>query len=69
MILRKALYLDDPIITLEIEKDDNELPEYGDILSSEGEGIRVGQTLYDKYGIRTYEILERGLDDPWPDDE
>lgn len=68
MILKSVLDVDDRTITVEIE-DDDDIPEYEDIISIEGEGIMLGNLLYDKYGIRTYEILERDLDDPWEDDE
>ena len=67
MILRKALDDNDPTITFEIEKGDD-IPEKGDIISIEGEGILLGELLHDKDGIRTYRISERGLDDPSKDD-
>lgn len=66
MIVRTVLNEGDNTVTVEFEEGDD-IPEEDDIIVIEGEGIRLGRTLFDKYGVRTYEILEWGLDDPYPD--
>ena len=63
MILRKALDDNDPTITIEIEQGDD-IPEKGDIISINGEGILLGEFLHNENEIRTYRISERGLEDP-----
>ena len=68
VILAKELSENNTTITGIREDGDPEI-EYGHIVYLDGEGFRLGRCLYDKYGIVTHEILERGLVDPNPDDE
>ena len=69
MILRTYLGEDDGFITVEY-KEGEDLPEDGDILYPEGgddDGIMVGCIIYDKYNVRTYKIIERGLEGSYYD--
>jgi hypothetical protein len=70
MILRT--YFDsykDKTITIENEEGEP-FPEEGDVIYLDGfddEGIVVGRILYDKYNVRTYEILELHIEGSFGD--
>ena len=75
MVLLQVLHEDDKIITFEMEADDEREPEYGDVILCQEEDndecIVLGHQIYNKFGILTYEILERDaeFDDEDEDDE
>ena len=65
MKLLKMLSEDDKTITFEMDEEDDHEPEYGDVVycvceDNTDDEIRLGNLLYDKFGIKTCEIIERG---------
>jgi len=71
MIIVKKLDDNYSSLTLECE-DGEEFPEVGEVLFFEGaddDGIRVGKIIYDKYGVRTYVILEHDIEGSYYDED
>jgi hypothetical protein len=62
MILRSLFDADkDKTITIEYE-DGEKLPEYGEEIYFDGDEmwvVKVGEVLFDKYNVITYEVIEQ----------
>ena len=69
MIVRKFWADQHDTITIEYENGE-ETPSQDDVIYFEGvddDGVRVGRTLYDKYNVKTYEVLETGISGSYDD--